>query len=69
MENNTSHKEKDLVFLLRELNNPLTNILISIDILENSALNTDSSLYYAIIKKNAAVLGRALREICDREYP
>jgi len=57
--------EKGLVTLVQAMKNPLTNIKLSIDLLESG--NTDQSIenYYAIIKNNAQRLEDSIREICD----
>lgn len=64
MENKNNIAESGLVYLLNEMNNPITNIRLSVELLENG--NEDMrQVYYDIIKKNTALLEAAVKELSD----
>ena len=64
MQNKNNIAESGLVFLLKEMNNPLTNIRLSVELLENG--NEEMrQVYYDIIKKNTALLEAAVKELSD----
>ena len=50
--------------ILNQMKNPLTNIRLSLDILEND-LDADSIKYREIIKNSAISLEDSIRDLCD----
>lgn len=50
--------------ILNQMKNPLTNIRLSLDILEND-IDADSIKYREIIKNSAISLEDSIRDLCD----
>ena len=60
--NNNTIAEAGLVYMLNDLQNPITTIRLCLDLLENGD-NEFRDQYYAIIKRNTEHLEMTLREI------
>ena len=56
--------ELGILNILNQMKNPLTNIRLSVDMLENDK-NTDQSQYREIIKNSAITLENSIRELCQ----
>lgn len=60
--NNNNIAEAGLVYMLNDLQNPITTIRLCLDLLENGNEEFRDQ-YYGIIKRNTEQLERNLREI------
>ncbi len=57
--------ELGLIDMLYEIKNPLTNIRLSLDLLEAGAAPQDLQIYYKIIKDSAITIETSIRSICS----
>jgi signal transduction histidine kinase len=55
--------ELGMMYTLHELNNPLTNILLCLDLLEIPSPENKKNPYYDIIKKNALAMGESVKDM------
>lgn len=63
MENNSKIAAIGVVGALQEMNNPLTNIKLCVEMLEAGIPNPE--LYYEIMRKNTATMEKSIKELCD----
>lgn len=53
-----------VIHTLQQMNNPLTNIMLSIELLLSESDEVKRQLYYTTIKHNAVRLEASVREVC-----
>ena len=63
MDRESKIAELGMLNMLYEMKNPLTNIRLSLELLEAGTAN-DPQEYYAIIKKSALNIETSIRELC-----
>ena len=57
--------ELGMIDMLYEIKNPLTNIRLSLELLECGTAPQDPHVYYNIIKESAITIESSIREICS----
>ena len=62
METTSKIAELGLISMLHDMNNPLTSIRLSMELLESGTVEV-REIYYNIIKKNVAQIEDTIREI------
>ena len=62
MENTCKIAEVGLIGMLHEMNNPLTNIKLCLELLESAPAHL-REVYYSIIKKSADVMESSIKDI------
>lgn len=55
--------EIGMVYTLHEMKNPLTSIILTLELLEAGDVE-DAQAYYAILKKNIELINKSVNELC-----